>query len=499
MLVILSDLHLSDGTCGATVSPGALELFARRLRETAETASWRADGTYRPIERIDIVLLGDILDLLHSVRWASMSDVRPWGNPHNPEFFDQVSRITGDVLQANDEALSWLRGLAAEGGVTVPPAIRTGRPAQDAEGAPVSMRIHYMVGNHDWFYHLRDPRFTPLRQKIARQMGLANPAEQPFPHDFAESEELLQVMRRHRVCARHGDIFDPVSFDGDRGAGSLGDVLVLDLVNRFAAEIEGPLAQELPAATVAALGEIDDVRPLLLVAVWMDGLLERTCPSPAMRRRVKHVWDRLVEEVVSLDFVRQHDTWGRPEMLDGLRGALEFRKRPSAGWAGSVLEWLNQLRGAAGGSYAHHALAEQDFRNRRAKHIVYGHTHAAETVPLDASYAEGYVLNQVYFNAGTWRRIHSPTRLAPAEREFIASDVMTYLAFYQGDERKGRPYELWSGSLGFSPSETTVYRIDPGRASHATGQSVSTPSLHTHAPHFPAPSVKPGFLPGRRV
>ena len=27
-------------------------------------------------------------------------------------------------------------------------------------------------------------------------------------------------------------------------------------------------------------------------------------------------------------------------------------------------------------------------RNRRARHIVYGHTHHAESVPLDASYAE---------------------------------------------------------------------------------------------------------------
>ena len=76
---------------------------------------------------------------------------------------------------------------------------------------------------------------------------------------------------------------------------------------------------------------------------------------------------------------------------------------------------------------------------------------------------------------------------------------MTYLVFFQGDERKGRPYETWSGTLGFQAPEITVHRIDPGRASHATGQSVPTPSVHYHAPHFPAPSAKPGFLPGRRV
>ena len=87
---------------------------------------------------------------------------------------------------------------------------------------------------------------------------------------------------------------------------------------------------------------------------------------------------------------------------------------------------------------AAHALTEPDFRNRRAKHVVYGHTHAAEIVPLDASHAEGYVLDQVYFNAGTWRRIYRPARFAPAGHEFIATDVFNYLAFFQGDERKGR-------------------------------------------------------------
>ena len=69
MLIILSDLHLNDGTTGEPLSPEAFALFADRLRELAMTASWRSDGAYRPIERIDLVLLGDVFDLLHSTRW----------------------------------------------------------------------------------------------------------------------------------------------------------------------------------------------------------------------------------------------------------------------------------------------------------------------------------------------------------------------------------------------------------------------------------------------
>jgi hypothetical protein len=119
-------------------------------------------------------------------------------------------------------------------------------------------------------------------------------------------------------------------------------------------------------------------------------------------------------------------------------------------------------------------------------------------VPLDASHAEGYVLDQVYFNAGTWRRLYGQTRSAPGEHEFIASDVMTYLAFFQGDERKGRPYETWSGTLGHSQAETIIHRIDSGRANYVPGHAVSTPGVPTHAPHFASLFGKTAGLSARR-
>ena len=228
-------------------------------------------------------------------------------------------------------------------------------------------------------------------------------------------------------------------------------------------------------------------------------MLERTCPAPAMRKRVKTLWDRLADEFLCGDFLAQREH-GRPaELIDGLAMALKFGKRMSSAWSGAVAQWLRKLRGATSDSYYPHALGEADFRNRRAKHVVYGHTHAAECIPLDASYAEGYVLDQMYFNAGTWRRVYGQTRFAPAEREFIAADAMTYLAFFQGDERGGRPYETWSGTLGHSPTEMIVHRIDPGRGRHGAGQAVSASGVSFHAPHFATHPGQTGGLPARRV
>src|SRR5262245_45924152 len=50
MLVIISDLHLTDGSSGATISCGAFEIFVERLRDLALAASKRVDGRYQPVE-----------------------------------------------------------------------------------------------------------------------------------------------------------------------------------------------------------------------------------------------------------------------------------------------------------------------------------------------------------------------------------------------------------------------------------------------------------------
>jgi hypothetical protein len=46
MLVIISDLHLGDGTTSSSISTSAFQLFAKRLGETAHFSAWRKDGTY---------------------------------------------------------------------------------------------------------------------------------------------------------------------------------------------------------------------------------------------------------------------------------------------------------------------------------------------------------------------------------------------------------------------------------------------------------------------
>ena len=498
MLVIISDLHLTDGTSGSTISPGAFDLFAGELRDMAEAASWRVGGRYRPVERVDLLLLGDVLDVIRSTRWAE-TKVRPWDDAQNPELIEMVTDITREILRNNATSLATLKYLTDPTQFTVPPADNAGRPAHDAKGYPVPVAIHYLVGNHDWFFHLRGPAYNTLRNEVVQAIGLSNRADAPFPHDPAESDEVLEILRRHKVLARHGDIFDPFNFEGDRDASSLGDVIVIELLNRFAVEVDNRLGDDLPPSTLMGLRELDNVRPLLLVPVWIDGLLERTCPVPQLRKEVKAIWDELAEEFLAQPFVRSRDSWNPNDLVDNLERALKFSKSLSIGWAAKIVSWLQELRGQSESSFYPHALTEQDFRNRRAKYVVYGHTHGVEAVPLDASHSEGYVLNQMYFNSGTWRRTLRQTVLAPNEHEFIPADVMSYLSFFQGDERGGRPYETWSGTLGVAPAEVPLLRVDPGRPTLARGPHVSPSGLHAFAAQHAILPRTGRIIPTRRV
>jgi hypothetical protein len=452
MLVILSDVHFTDGTSGETITEGAFRVFRERLRDMAYDASWRSDGKYRPIEAVDLVLLGDIFDVIRSVRWLD-GKVRPWDEPQSDNFVETVANITDGTIRHNCDSLAVLQSLVHGSSFTLPPATAAGKPAmvprepEAPQRVPVRLNIHYVVGNHDWFYHLPGARYDEIRRKMCQSLGLADPADQPFPHDPSDSERLSACFEEHRVVARHGDIFDSFNFEGDRNASSLGDAIVIELLNRFPAEVELQLGDELPLECRQGLKEIDNVRPVLIVPMWVAGLLRRTCPDKKLAGKVKAIWDQCADGFLGLDFVRRRDKWHPWDKVDQLQLMLKFSTGISPGTAGRILHGINRCIPSRKDSYRKFALNEAGFKTRKARFIVYGHTHGHEIVPLDVSFQEP-VLDQVYVNSGTWRQVHELAQLKPKEQKFVGYKVLTYLGFYKNDERRGRSFESWSGALG---------------------------------------------------
>lgn len=448
MLVIISDLHLTDGTSGETIRAGAFREFRENLRELAYDASWRSDKKYAPIDRIDLVLLGDILDVIRSTKWCGApSEIRPWGNQNDPHFPEMVGRITEDVIGNNKESLNILTSLHSPEIMSLPPTGPDGGVAiKPPARIPVPVRIHYLVGNHDWFFHLKGPAHDQIRRVIVEALGLENPNTSPFPHDPFESALIEEIYREHRVFARHGDIFDPSNFEHSRDASSLGDAIVIELLDRFGTAVREQFGARLPDACDAGLREIDNIRPLSMIPIWVDGLLTNTC-TPALAKEIKMIWNELVHKFLDLEFVKARSFGSSILIKLGFEISSEV---PMSGLSDVAAWFTSKFGGGRAESFYPYALHEKAFTQGWAKFIVYGHTHHYEIVPLRSFQKGSDITNQVYINSGTWRPVHELARFQPGQKQFVGYHVMTYLAFFKGDERKGRAFESWTGALDSS-------------------------------------------------
>ena len=455
MLVAISDIHLNDGTCGKSLSPGAFHIFRERLEHLAYLASFRTDGTYRPLESIDLLLLGDIFEMLHSTRWLKEQKgeagyVRPWSNPESPELAQKILDITQAILAHNVESMSVLRQMADGRAISLPPVNSLGKPAMGAsERVQVPVHIYYMVGNHDWFFHLPGEAYHQPRQLIIEAAGLENhPA--PIPHAPDEWDVLIRLFEKYRVFARHGDIYDHWNYNPrlGRDASTLGDALCVELISRFPEEVGKRMGDSLPDNFYHGLHEMINVRPNVAVPLWICSQLRHYGIGDKMETRLKGIWNELVAEFLNLDFVRHQDSrWNPFESVDKLELMLKLTRWTSIENFNKIILLIKKKLFDNDWSLVQNALREYAFTSRQADFIIYGHTHHHEIIPLDVYYNNEKDVYQFLVNTGTWRSYFDLTRYHPEQQKFLPFQLMSYLAFFTGDERKGRRHEAWLGKL----------------------------------------------------
>jgi hypothetical protein len=302
-----------------------------------------------------------------------------------------------------------------------------------------------MVGNHDWYYHLKGEAFDRIRARIIERMGLSNPVT-PFPFEAEEHAPLLELFERYRVYARHGDAFDKFNFDRKRGrdAATLGDAFTMDLVNRFPVEVQRRYGDSLPSGIVQSLRLITNIRPALATPLWISGQIRRNAGAPSLERDLKQVWDGIAEEFLQLDFLRKADKAYRFDVVDAMQMVVKISGRASFGTINDVVTWARGVMAGGLHSFAPHALKEPAFLQDRAHYVVYGHTHQHEVVPLDMTGAG--LQSQMYFNTGTWRSYFDLAIRNPREQKFVPYQTLSYAAFYTEGERSGQNFEVWTGT-----------------------------------------------------
>ena len=453
MLVIISDLHLGDGTTANSISPVAFDLFSSRLKEAAYNASFRKGGAYRPIDTLDLLLMGDILDPLHSTLWldtapGALNYTRPWTDIHSPTFAGTLSETTNAIINVNRESLEILRRCANGETILLPPATAGGEPDWGSkERIPLRVRIHYMVGNHDWYYRLPGSAFDGIRKTIIETMGLCNDAG-PFPYELEEQPALQDILQSHRVFARHGDYYDKFNFNREKGRNqaTLGDVFTMDVCNRYPVEVQRRYGDDLPQGIIDSLRRITNVRPALATPLWISGQIRRYAGNTTLEEELKKVWDDLCDQFLQLDFVQAEDKAFKLDVVDALELILKISKRTSFDTLNDIVLWVHHRLRENERSLAEQALQEPAFLNNSARFVVYGHTHHHEIIPLDSEGEPPDEQNQLYINSGTWRSYYDLAVKDPKEQKFVRYQTFTYLTFYRAGERSGREFEIWSGA-----------------------------------------------------
>ncbi|MCC6298575.1 MAG: hypothetical protein IT314_04710 [Anaerolineales bacterium] len=470
MFIIISDLHLGDGTTASSIPASAFYLFAKRLRQDAHFASIRY-GKYRPIEELDVLLLGDILDPIHSTRWfypvgdetfARMTKpgeadyVRPWSDPHDPKYAAKLMEITRAILKENAPSLEVLRKLASGELIEFDAPSQNGERDAGVPKIPLKVRFHYMVGNHDWYYHLKGEAFDNIRREMIAAMGLSN-APDPFPSDLRkykpefpweedDATAIRKLFEEYKVFARHGDLFDSFNFDRETGRAhaTLGDALATEVVNKFPAALKH---LGFDAALVNKLSEITNVRPAFAAPLWVNAQLTALAEQKMLARggenELKKVWDQLGGEFLELDYVKQADKSYQLDVVDALQAGIKLSKLVSFETINKLTLRLQGRNKRGDRSFTEHALREPSFLDKSARYIVYGHTHYQETVALDHDAALG---DQIYFNSGTWHTYFDLARSNPRQKRFVPYKAITYITFYKEYEHDERRFETWTGA-----------------------------------------------------
>ena len=167
MLIFVSDLHLADSPQNSVAD--SIELV-RRIRDIV------AGATSRGTDRIVLVLLGDIFELLKSERWIS-DGVRPWDRASSAHA-STVSSIFEAVLAHNKDFFSGLEETRAE---------------------YKNLHFSYVPGNHDRV--LNTEMGITARRHFRKALLVQGRDSEPFSDVFVDTQ--------HKVVAKHGHQWDP--------------------------------------------------------------------------------------------------------------------------------------------------------------------------------------------------------------------------------------------------------------------------------------------------
>lgn len=451
MLVLLSDLHLTDTTTARNVHGSAFKLLGEEIAVLAAK---------KQATEVHLVLLGDILDLVRTNYWVrNVPDKeRPWDGKGDPETAMNadaaaMERHFGTVLDAvleTDAARALIALLEA---------------LPEIAGTPP--RVTYVIGNHDRMFHnypgLKDrlrARFHTARLDFATKVDLPAPYNLLARHGHEWDENCHarafynRVLRPGTDAGRFEERVYRVQAIGEAVTAELMSGLVYYVDRQFA---ERHWDSPEDRAFLESFKDVNNLRPLTAAFNWLSWFLrgqgtryDRYLPvlraglmdalTSLLRCRLARQWDKLATDLVAAGDLTDH--LGRVlclvkqkqglKLLEGLVSLFEgLQGRP------------DDLDALARG--AREELLEGEAQEERYQYLVYGHTHEARQDCFRAGHDQRV---KFYVNTGTFLPFVERAREG---RGFWTAHRMTYaVVFHDGEDRDGRlgpgpTLDVWNG------------------------------------------------------
>ena len=449
MLVVISDLHLADGSAGDhNLKPQVyLDLVDRIAEAHAKVRE------HNPQSRVEIVFAGDIFDLRRTHFWAQQSEHTPWRHFHPVEKAEHAKApASAEYLERSVQLFNQIMthpNVAPIKGIL-------GDVLASRFGGVEPLRL-YIPGDSDRLINMH----AGLRARVIDFLGLDlgrsgawNP-EGRFPN--------VWIDQAHGVLIRHGHEWDTYSFEGDPSKPEdYNNIPMADLINtELFARMTYEAALMQPSEGVTAeqilrfrrkLEQLDNVRPVSSVVQW----LTRHFTEDSDKKMLSMCVQRALTNFNGQDYVKWwlsasgHDKWYNPlDEADRLELLLTSLKNLWLGKIGAAMKIYDKF--AAYDPYERYVemAAKEDAvqsDESRINYICYGHTHWAQHVPLAITGEEGGPKRDLhYVNVGSMRPTHSVTRDG---RNFYVTESLCFGIFYRQDERAGATgptFELWNG------------------------------------------------------
>ncbi len=427
MLVIISDLHFTDGTTSNwikdrdtfNIQPGAFKLLLSKISDIVKNKQ-------ELIEKVCFIYNGDIFDPLRSYIWFDADkDEQPWSLPLDKDkLYARCREILKKIVfdhKSNPEALSWLSGKHDE--------------FNDIWKVDAELDRLYIPGNHDRILNL-----DPQCRKMVRNHLLGQSGNKAFKNNYFDPNF-------HQTLVMHGHESDAFNCEFDKNgnpkyaAVPIGDPMTTMLFANLGYEAK---KLRIPKEAKERFRELDNVRPALSTIHYIKDIIR----DFGIGKKVNDMIQGVVKIFEELPFVKawlkEHDKWNiRFDEADKLQVALRAIKLLGTDVPAGLLEKLAALVS----SESCQELAKKHLERSLGQDIrycVFGHTHEPIHIPLFVD--KDRKIEKHYLNSGTFRTTF--TRSFDKE-DFLRFQRMSFVIIYgPGEFKKGEEtpvYEMWSG------------------------------------------------------